>query len=279
MKRIKKSAQEPSQLTAYKSAHPVGTSGHDWDVMCKAISTTKRVIQAQIRRDQRGLCAYCEIDMLQPKTNAADGRGPKADFQVEHFHEKNDKSPANRPNPACDWGLWWPNLYGCCMGGAEKVLVDPTRSAASKNGQHCGAKKLGKSLSTVILDPHQIPAFPCLFTTVVPPGQTEQLELVPNVAKCSAVGPGIAQKAQASIDSLNLNCVILSKRRRGAIHKVFSLVQERMKSVASFDAALEQIIAELYDPQAPTWPPFFSSIRAYFGVVVENHLRKINYDG
>lgn len=278
MKRVKKSPIEPAELVAYKQNHPVGTPEHDWDYFARNRTSDKRAVQKQIRLDQRGLCAYCEIDLMEVATNSADGQGAKADFQVEHFHEKCDKNPLTRPSPDCDWGLWWPNLYGCCMGGAEKTLVDQTRVARGKGGQHCGQKKLRASLSTDILDPAQIPASPCLFSDKVQTNE-DGIELVVNVTNCNMVAHNVAQKAQASLDKLNLNCSILKRHRREAIRKVFFEIAKEMQAGKGFDDAIKNVIERLFDSSAKSWPPFFTTIRTHFGGVVEERLWAINYDG
>lgn len=91
MKNIVK-GQEPHLLANYVQANSTNT----WE-QCVRSPTRRDAIQKEIRLNQGGLCAYCEID-LKP----ADANG-HADFRVEHFHPKSDTTTHN-------WHLDWQNL-------------------------------------------------------------------------------------------------------------------------------------------------------------------------
>lgn len=95
MKKINKSSA-PSELQEYISQFPVGHDKHTWNDFCENV-TAKRAVQRQLKADQRGICAYCEIDLIDvPEEKiSADGSGDKPDFRVDHFHPK--KHPISTP--------------------------------------------------------------------------------------------------------------------------------------------------------------------------------------
>jgi len=277
VKRIVKSPVAPKSLSDYIATHAVGTPGHDWDVFC-ASKSDKVSVQRQIRQDQRGICAYCEIDLADADGSCDNGEPIKADFQVEHFHPKSDKLPANRPVPDCDWSLYWPNLYGCCMGGGERLLVDTSRFAVKKSYRHCGCRKGDKILDDMILNPANIPAFPCLFKEKMDT-DAGLLELEPDVSACDSVSPDTAKKAGNSIEMLGLNCTSLSRRRREVVQRLLTEVRDESVRLGNFDSALELVMEKVFNNRSPRWPSFFTAIRAHFGEAAELRLRAINFSG
>lgn len=134
MKRVLKGA-EPPLLLAYRQKSPQNT----WEQFCKS-DARKNEIQQQLKADQGGLCAYCEINLL-------DAAGTdKADFRVEHFHPKSDTSSG------MNWHLHWPNLLGCCHGGSRSDVVDASKRATTPD-HSCDVPKKDKNLTGVILNP------------------------------------------------------------------------------------------------------------------------------
>jgi len=279
MKRIVKSPVAPKPLSDYIATHAVGTPEHDWDVFCDMVLKSDKVsVQRQIRQDQRGICAYCEIDLADADGSVRNGEPIKADFQVDHFHPKSDKDLSSRPVPDCDWSLYWPNLYGCCMGGGERLLADEGRFAARKSNHHCGTRKKDKVQDDQILDPVNIPAFPCLFKEKSDTG-AELFELEPDVGACKSVSPDTAKKVENSIEILGLNCTLLSRRRREVVQKLLTEVRDECARLGDFDSALELVMEKVFDPTSDRWPSFFTAIRAHFGEAAESRLRAINYVG
>ena len=59
MKLVKKSAHAPKTLSDLVMADP----GADWDKF-RSNKNRYQKVAAEIRNDQRGICAYCEIDLL-----------------------------------------------------------------------------------------------------------------------------------------------------------------------------------------------------------------------
>jgi uncharacterized protein (TIGR02646 family) len=105
MKRVNKSAVVPPLLDAYVQANP----NDEWEQLKGNDRYANAQVKATLIHDQRGLCAYCEIDLAQYKGKGLD------DFGVEHFHPK--KRP---PNPPPNHGLDWQNMLGVCSGGSSR---------------------------------------------------------------------------------------------------------------------------------------------------------------
>ena len=145
MKKVIKGA-EPQLLAAYK----VATPQNSWEQYTKK-KNRKVLVQDRLKSDQSGLCAYCEINLLE-KDSAGD-----ADFRVEHFHPKSDTSTAH------NWHLDWQNLLGCCHGGSQSNVTSSTIRFTSLD-HSCDVPKEDKNLDGIILNPlTDVPAYPSIF--------------------------------------------------------------------------------------------------------------------
>ena len=267
MKKIKKS-EPPKEFIVFISRNPVGSPNHSW----KALDDdrmTKKALQRQLFNDQKGLCAYCEIDLSFTPANAG-GDAPKGDFQIEHFHPQSDKC-----NPSKDWVFDWMNLMGICTGGTETKLIDKSHVASGKLNYHCGSRKGNKILDDKILNPLLLPAFPNFFMEDTERGTEDKFFLSPN----KSLSPTDYAKAQNTLQELNLNCDLLAKFRRSTIKRWIDEVTKLTQAGQSVDDAIEQVMEMAFDSTKSTWPSFFSSIRSFFGVAAEKRLRKIQYDG
>lgn len=145
MKKVNKSGV-PERLGNYLEANPNDT----WEQLRGNARDVYDAIKAQLRVDQRGLCAYCEIDL-------ADGHGVGLDdFRVEHFHPKSPHTPP--PNRS----LGWSNLLGVCTGGNAKGICLPSRFSSPDHS--CDVPKGDLDWTALILNPlTDIPSFPMLF--------------------------------------------------------------------------------------------------------------------
>ena len=140
MKKVRKTPLPPQELVDFIVRNPVGARGHTWrgfddDRM------TKRAVQHRLFEDQKGLCAYCEIDLTFTHHHAG-GNAPKGDLRIEHFHPKSDLTR--------DWAFDWNNMLGVCTGGDEKKLNDQARVAAGKTDHHCDSRKREKILYQIM---------------------------------------------------------------------------------------------------------------------------------
>ena len=127
MKKINKFS-EPLELQEYISLFPIGHEKHTWKDFCENV-TAKRAVQKQLKAEQRGICAYCEIDLLDVPAEqvSTDGAGVKPDFRVDHFHPKQHST-----NISNHWELDWNNLFGVCAGGDERHVVEQSRFTEKK---------------------------------------------------------------------------------------------------------------------------------------------------
>ena len=90
---------------------------------------------------QRGLCAYCEIDLHE------------LDRQVEHVAPR-----SSHPQAA----LQASNMVACCKGGSASLLKDEERFLKpTRRNLSCGQAKAGRD-DPQFLDPRQLPALPSL---------------------------------------------------------------------------------------------------------------------
>ncbi len=273
MKRILKSSAAPAGLSDYvvRTAHN-GT----WDHFRRDSSRNKRDVQKQLYKDQRGLCAYCEVN-IEPEILRERCSGEEvADFQVEHFHPKSDTTTCSPRQ--CPWGLDWENMFACCLGGTNASVYDATRHCTKAN-HHCGARKDDKILDGRILNPlTDVPAYPSLFDVKISANPDEIL-LEPNMARCNSVSSNCYSKASNTILELNLNNTTLNRCRHATLRQIDKRIQMVNSRGIDYDHALELVMREVFDDTSPTWPQFFTTIRARYGVAAERRLKEINYHG
>jgi|GEM_PF-164718 len=286
MKRILKSQPEPNELSSYIATRPCSHNKHTWDAF-KKHKVKKVAVQKKLRNDQKGLCAYCEIDMLEvssavQNSNCSTQPVIVSDFRVDHFHPKSDNLP--QPNY---WELRWDNLFACCMGGSARYVVDSQRFTVDHLERTCDVPKDSRILDSIVLNPMQIPAFPSLFSYNNSDGRLEVATV-----NCQSAGVN-ATIAQNSIDEFHLNSKRLRDFRREAIKGVNTAIRKEVQLVAtqrvdtnfvdSLDISAWQTIfktiAKQFFVSGSDWPPFFTAIRSYLGQAAEEQLQAINYDG
>jgi uncharacterized protein (TIGR02646 family) len=149
MKKIKKSNIPPKLDTCF-TTNPTKV----WNDFKKGKKKRYTDVILQLKKDQGGICCYCENNFH----NQLDNEG---DFRVEHFHPKSDTS-----NPAINWNLIWTNLLGCCSGGNQNI-ENPNflkeRYITNHTDRHCDVLKDDNDWDNIILNPLEIPAFPPIF--------------------------------------------------------------------------------------------------------------------
>lgn len=253
MKRITK-GDEPELLAAYRTDHP-----HNTWTQCKNSRGRREQIQNRLRHDQGGLCAYCEIDL-----KAEDATGT-ADFRVEHFHPKSDKSTPH------NWHLDWQNLLGCCHGGSQADVVNAADRASSPD-HSCDVPKGANNWDTVILNPLDIPASPCLFTFDRSTGNISISE-----DNCHVAGVDIV-KANNTIIKLHLDAQRLNRLRKAELDRVNDHLRALVGNGMAIDMARKKIAKNLMRKDADgCWPNFFSALRVYLGNAAENQLALNGY--
>ncbi len=256
MKKINKSDIEPPELSSYRAVKPEG----DWDGLRKNIQRYK-AIKKQLIQEQKGLCAYCEIDLAlaDEQVQGAD------DFRVEHFHPKKPHDPP--PNHALDWK----NLLGVCLGGSQRNVID---NRFTSSDYSCDVPKSSHNFEKVILNPlYDVPAFPRLFKYIEQGKDAGKIEV--DLKLCP---PHLQKKAQKTIEKLNLNATRLKRFRASVIKHFRKRFEKLTRSGLSEDEALEEL-AEVYFDINQHWPPFFTCIRWYLADKAEERLKEIGYSG
>ena len=95
---------------------------------------------------------------------------------------------------------------------------------------------------------------------------------------CPSVSAPCYKKAQNTLIELNLNSNFLARFRSGTIKVLRKRMEDYItRDGLSPDKAIDRVMAETFNPSIPTWPPFFSTIRAIFGVAAEKRLKEIGY--
>lgn len=277
MKRIRKSSTSPTSLANYIQQVLPGSPDDTWTSFCDKSSTDKRDVQKQLFKEQRGLCAYCEINIEPQILRQNSPCTGTADFRVEHFHPQSDT--ATRSPRGCSWGLDWHNMLACCLGGDDASVSEASRFCKGGN-RHCDVPKRNKRLDGIILNPlTDVPPFPSLFDDRPGANSADEIILVPNKDRCDSVSANCYVKAQNTIRELNLTCTPLNRFRHATLERIDKRIAELMKAGKNYDKALESVMCEVFDDSSPTWPPFFTTIRAHYGIAAEKRLKEINYQG
>lgn len=256
MKKVLKKADIPPLLRRYKEINPTAT----WDQF-RASPARKREIKEALLIDQGGLCAYCEIDLLE-KDESGD-----ADLRVEHFHPKTDTSTTH------NWHLDWNNLMACCHGGSNPNVRDAVNRSTSPD-HSCDVPKEDTNLDGIILNPLEIPHSPALFRCERTTGSLKVHEENCNAAAISQM------KAQKTIDELRLDANRLKRLRKEVLDTLNQNIGQLLLANKEPGEAREQLAkALLKKDENDKWPRFFTSIRAYLGSEAEKQLIDIGYTG
>lgn len=246
MKKVAK-GPEPSGLIRFRSRLPNAT----WAVFKRSEPSTYDQVVQLLRKDQGGLCCYCEIDLRPPLATSS------ADFRVEHFHPKSDGRP---------WHLAWDNLLGCCHGGSQKTV--PDRYSADHS---CDVPKAGDVLDTVILNPLHLP-LARLFNFERTTGKLSAFR-----SKCNEyqIDP---ERVEETLSRLNLNCPRLCQLRKAAADQLNAQLQLRLsRGQALAEVRIQMAKAIFINGQ--DWPAFFTALRAYLGEGAELRLTELGYQG
>lgn len=249
MKRILKSKDVPALLDTFSKHRPDA----DW-LQFKDKPGRYRQVVAQLRADQHGLCAYCEIDLLE-----SNDREMVADCRVEHFHPKSPHAPP--PN----WALDWSNLLAVCHGGSNSNVIEATRF--TKPDFSCDVDKKGEDWTEHILNPlTDIPASPRIFS------YGESGRIAPDSESCP---DALRPKAQASIDFLRLNANRLLRMRGEVLAALSDQVGILLSEGRDPEQAATIVAKSLFTEEQ--LPPFFTCVRWYLGSAAEARLVDLAY--
>lgn len=216
MKYISKS-ECPEELKTYLAENPDAT----WDDFGNEAQKAHEIVQNTIKRDQLGICCYCEIDF-----HVSDEAHIK-DFRVEHFYPKKQTPLPSGENAH----LTWSNLLGCCHGGTQRNYTDDERFTSREN-RHCDADKGEKDWTNIILNPLNIPEDVKIFT-FQSDGKIIVSDHCPDEFKILA---------QNTIEKLNLNEESYLKRARAVVREA---LKEKISEFVISGLALEEAINTL----------------------------------
>lgn len=253
---------EGDVLSTYAAKHAKQPTPRKWKQFA---SNRKRAdtVRKALQRDQKGLCAYCEIDLTEQ------------DRAVEHF------KPCVLTDQRHNWDLDWRNMLLTCRGGLDREAADgedayrlslpPARESC------CGKAKDGFKDVEQLLNPLKltdVPCFPALFAFKRQTG-----EIVPDGDRCSQAGVPV-EKAQFTIERLNLNVQRLKDNRRDVILAVEEQLVQAIEEAGEMSSEFESRIAEqVFGDGTNDWPPFFTTIRWALGEGAEQHLQSIGFAG
>lgn len=256
MKKINKGI-EPYHLAAYKFNYPED----NWKNGFKRNAGKDGNLQVKnaLIEDQKGLCAYCEIDLKLGNGLALD------DFRVEHFVPEN---PTEDINDGVNYALSWNNLLGCCSGGNQKSIVDK-ESRYTNPDFSCDVPKANHNWLGVILNPvNDIPSYPRLFSYDEVTGEIQVDERI-----CPQE---IRGQAEESIIKLKLNSERLVKFRKATLDKLAEQLQTYMLEVEE-DVAIRNLAEDYFNNELIEYPAFFTAIRWYLADAAEDQLNAIHF--
>ena len=210
--------------------------------------TSLRELREVLARNQHGLCAYCEIEIKEPRR------------QIEHVIPRGDNRVGTQ------MALDVTNLVACCVGGtvAAAGLEDHEREDHYRrpvaDNISCGQAK-GDRSDNAFVDPRSLPAFPAL-TKVDDDGHIDVDE---DACHTAGVAP---DRVTRTIDVLNLN----ADRLRLARGKWRNDLIERSQYVHGTDRMIAWIRAVLTPDADGRLSRFFTTSRCYFGPAAERIL-------
>jgi uncharacterized protein (TIGR02646 family) len=277
MKKVKQLDTLPEYLQQFLTAYPPDKRNkQDWNTFRnhEGGKTYNNLIQALIDI-QRGLCAYCEINLIEN------------DYQIEHFHPKSDICSE------MDWMFEITNLFAACKGGTQTNLFgtktrhpDPNRCLPPiKKNRSCGEAKDDNVVDDEIIKPSELPISPSLFLIsrkpsvgIVNKNKDKEGALKVNENACLQAGID-PKKVQTTIDAFNLNCDRLCLARKMVLEKLEEDYERELAELGEnpsdgqIKLALEKMAkCNLVVNQDGTLPAFFSTILVFFFPIGESVL-------
>lgn len=253
MKKINKSKHEPNILREFRLKHPHQT----WTYFHQHRRNGYREVKEQIIRDQHGLCAYCETVIARARVE-----GEVDDFRVEHFYPKVGTEYSKH-----NYHLDWQNLLGVCHGGSQPDVPESMKRFSTRAiDRSCDVLKGDKNLTKKILNPLDIPMTRlwCFSefdgTIYVDPRSCPE---------------NLQDRAQNTIEELNLNAPRLCHMRKEVIDKLGTELADMVAEGTKIDDALEILaVAFLAPDEKGMCLPYFSTIRWYLGNGAERMIDK-----
>ncbi len=221
MKRIEELSVEPDGLRKYRTQLQQEYGTPDWHSFRSNDRTALTELQEALVKVQRGLCAYCEINIHDA-----------APVQVEHYLPKSKGEGTEKKSDRVRH-LDYRNLLACCMGGVSSTHDRPSNYESFQDhylpdhalSQSCGAAKGDREPGDQVLNPRLL-RITDKIVKIYPDGTIH-----PDKAGCLAAEIP-EERVQSTIEILRLDCLRLTFARRKfwAAHRR-TLPPERMKSI------------------------------------------------
>lgn len=220
--------------------------------------TAYQELCAELHHRQRGVCAFCEIELV--TSVATDAR------EVEHWRPKSLDVP-----PSTRWTFGIDNLQLGCLGGSKKFPagdIDLTGDPEPGPNRSCGAQKGNEDPVFGIggvapYRPQDMPESPAMFSV------DDDGSLRP-VDDCAALGLDPV-RMWITIDYLGLNCTRLKNARRTVLQALDQALLDYIDAgVAAsddelFDAAYRDLARDTAPLITETLPRFVTTVRSFFG--------------
>lgn len=197
MKRIFGLAEEPEGLKRWRQG--CSPSDWDWKAFLDGDPEAARELREALCAAQRGLCAYCEINI-----------GDVRPMRVEHFLPKGQVSARH---------LDFRNLLAVCMGGTQRY---PEQSETlghynDASAPTCDAAKGDQEPEDIgLTDPRQLPTDPCPFKL------NRRGELHAHGGRSQEAGLD-ARALERAVEALRLNEERLTEGRRAILRELDTL--------------------------------------------------------
>jgi uncharacterized protein (TIGR02646 family) len=250
MKRVLKST-EPPELEKYKQRY--SSQFRKWKDL-KKNTETYNAVRNTLVKDQKGLCAYCEITLNEKNRS------------VEHFIPCNQSTKENNYDLDCS------NMLAICCPPGGLTENDLKNLRLPYNFPCCGKSKDGFVPDERLLNPLQLSNL-LLFRF-----NNEDGEIKPDETVCKKVGIPI-ENAQFTIEKLGLNVQRLKDKRLVLIEEITQELDELDDGIID-PIDLDRKVAEMYfGDGTKNWPRFFTTIRWMLKEGAEQHLKEISYSG
>jgi uncharacterized protein (TIGR02646 family) len=256
MKNVFKSP-EPEELKKYKKRY--ASQFKRWKDDLQGNRKAYNSVRETLAIDQRGLCAYCEID-LHPSVRC-----------VDHFIPRHQSTREN------NYDLDWQNMLANCKGGMENIDISEEEierriSQPPNRVACCSAAKDGFIPDGKLLNPLELPTLR-LFRFSSLDG-----EIRPDENACENAAISV-EYVQFTIQKLGLNVQRLKNERVAIISEITEELDKRDDGIINPILLKKQIASERFGDGKDDWPAFFTTIRWVLGKGAEDHLLDISYSG
>ncbi len=217
----------------------------NWNEFCSHdAGASLRELRDALATNQHGLCAYCEIEIADPRR------------QVEHVIPRSDAAVGNQ------LALDVTNMVACCMGGTRAYESEDYFLAPIRDNMSCGQAKDDQQ-DDAFIDPRTLPPLPSLVRV----SDNGLIEVDEEACQTAGVEPGHVAR---TIEILNLN----AQRLRLARAKWRSDLVEAVQRAGDSNRIVAWLRTVLTPDAEGRLPRFFTTTRCYFGPLGEGVLEQ-----